>query len=661
MLHSIYDLTTFCRKTTGDVPAKLVGASTTVVGSKMYLFGGRLVAERRMVSDLYVFDLESFVWERIPTYSEDDVPRARYFHSADSWNGHLVVFGGMSNQPDSPNPDELCVLNDVRFYNFSSGHWLPAPPSSPEPSPFLPRARYAHLSSVTADRLFIIGGQDFYNTWLDDVCVFDLASKKWVQRRDYPRHCGTYRSVAVCSNTTVRSPQAEMQASLASSMLGPPGSRFKSSSAPGPSEEATPSESLTHLPYSVAPTEDYPSDIYLYSNYNFTDVKRELEVFFPLPDADFTIQDRSSAMTGSTSPPGLRFPTGAILGTHLIIAGTYLAHSYQSFSIWVLDLTAMTWSRIDPGKAIETGSWFRGCLWADANKFLIFGNRHGNLVDDYNRRLLSWDHVAVVDLEAFGIYQPPPLKLDIRMQVLGLAAIEERVLTDFEVICDDGQKIPCSRRILEDRWPWFKEQRKQLLKKAKSTLESLPSSAMHIPLPELDDGLLGEPRVDPRLTPRAFHLSETYPVTLAFLQYFYSLALITPLQHTPAVLSQLLILSTNYRIAHLESLVKHAMHRALSNSTSVGVYEVATLCNCRSLQIRALKTVMSYTQKRPSRRADKDKENGGNARPPDNGGDGTNGGGSGPSSKYVSRPRGTSDAKWRTMTDSGASSSGYSK
>jgi len=247
----------------------------------------------------------------------------------------------------------------------------------------------------------------------------------------------------------------------------------------------------------------------------------------------------------------------------------------------------MTWSRIDPGKAIETGSWFRGCLWADANKFLIFGNRHGNLVDDYNRRLLSWDHVAVVDLEAFGIYQPPPLKLDVRMQELGLAALEERVLTDFEVICDDGQKIPCSRKILEDRWPWFKEQRKQLLQNAKNTLESLPSSAMHISLPELNgDGFLSKSRVDPRLTPRAFHLSETYPVTLAFLQYFYSLALITPLQHTPAVLSQLLILSTNYRITHLESLVKHAMHRALSNSISVGVYEVATLCNCRSLQIR---------------------------------------------------------------------------
>ncbi len=38
MLHSIYDLTTFCRKTSGDVPPKLVGASTTVVSRKMYLF-----------------------------------------------------------------------------------------------------------------------------------------------------------------------------------------------------------------------------------------------------------------------------------------------------------------------------------------------------------------------------------------------------------------------------------------------------------------------------------------------------------------------------------------------------------------------------------------------------------------------------------------------
>ncbi|XP_006462659.1 hypothetical protein AGABI2DRAFT_72468 [Agaricus bisporus var. bisporus H97] len=660
MLHSIYDLTTLCRKTTGDVPPKLVGASTTVVGSKMYLFGGRLVTERRMTSDLYMFDLETFDWEYIQPFPEDSAPRPRYFHSTDSWNNHLVLFGGMSNRPDSPNPEDLCVLSDVRFFDLETRHWLPEESSDTSlEDPNIPRARYAHLSSVTSNRLFIIGGQDFFNTWLDDVCVYDLAKRSWVQRRDYPRHCGTYRSVAVASTSIVRIPKDEAQASRSLSALGPPGTRFQMDKTT-PLIEITPSNTLTHLSYTADPTDEHPSEIFLYSNYNFTDVKRELEVFSPSPDVDFTIEDRSDHMTGSTLPPGLRFPTGAVLGTYLIIAGTYLAHSYQSFSIWVLDLVSMTWSRIDPGKAIETGSWFRGCLWAEGNKFLIFGNRNGNLVDDYNHRLLSWDHVAVIDLEAFGIYQPPSLKVDIRMQELGLAALEERCLTDFEIVCDDGRKIPCSRKLLEERWPWFELQRTQMLQRAQAALSRLPASAMHAELPTIPGtASVGDTQLDPRLTPRQLFLSEPWPVTMALLQYFYSMALITPLQHSPAVLSQLLILGATYQLDHLVSLVKHAMHGALTNSTSVGVYEVATLCSCRSLQIR-----LSYTQKKPPKsRQDKDKDNGNDRHSGDSGGpNGANGkndnshdddGGGG---AFSSRPRGTSDARWRTLGGSGAPS-----
>ena len=66
----------------------------------------------------------------------------------------------------------------------------------------------------------------------------------------------------------------------------------------------------------------------------------------------------------------------------------------------------------------------------------------------------------MIDLEAFGIYQPPKLVLDIKAQELGLAALEEELLADFEVVCDDGRKIRCSRKVLEARWPWFKEQRR---------------------------------------------------------------------------------------------------------------------------------------------------------------------------------------------------------
>ncbi|KAJ7215598.1 hypothetical protein GGX14DRAFT_696507 [Mycena pura] len=653
-LHSIYDLTTFCRNTTGNVPAKLVVRSHSSYplsfhilpecihngGGFQDLFRGRLVSERRMVSDLYVFDLETYHWEMIPPFPEDDVPRARYFHSIDTWNNQLIVFGGMSNRPDTSNPDELCVLNDVCFFDIATRHWLP-PSGLAIPEHLAPRARYAQLSSVTGDRLFIIGGQDFYNTWLDDVCVYDLLAKTWSEKRDYQRHCGSYRSIAVSSDQCVRFPEEEIRASKVPSLLDLAGTRFKAPALP--STDATPSESLTNLPYSAPPDDEHPSDIYLYSNYNFNDVKRELEVFSPLPGTGFTIDDRSADMSDTTLPPGLRFPTGAILGTHLIIAGIHLAHSNQSYSIWVLDLQTMVWSRIDAGKALESGSWFHGCLWPEANKFMVFGNRNGNLVDDYNRRLLSWDDVAVVDLEAFGVYQSPPLKLDIPVQELGLAALEEQVLADFEIICDDGRKIGCSRKLLEERWPWFQEQRLRLLQSAMKVTETLPSSPMPVPLPGLPGNVPNELRPDPRHTPRAFNLSEPYAITMALLQYFYSMALSTPLQTAPAVLSQLLVLATKYRITHLQSLVRHAMHRALSNSTSVGVYEVATLCSCRSLQIRALKTVMSYTQKRaPRSRTDKDGSGDGGCGPPNN----HSGGLSEP--KYSTRPQGKSDARLAT-------------
>ncbi|KAH9950594.1 regulatory protein ral2 [Amylocystis lapponica] len=589
-MYPISDLTAFCRRTTGDVPPKLVGASTTVVGSKMYLYGGRLVSERRMVSDIYMFDLETFDWERLVQHYEDDIPQARYFHSADTWKNHLIIFGGMAIKPQSDNPEDLCVLNDVRLYDLTTGHWLPSSSTAGDSSPssFIPNARYAHLSSVTADRLFVIGGQDLANVWLDDVYIYDLTAKIWVQRRDYSRHCGTYRSVAVTGDVRVRLPQEELRnGQPTSSKIGARGMRFKVDRSATPTMGVTQSESLVHLPYSAPPTDDYPCDIFLFSNYNFTDVQRELEVFTPLSDSDFTISDRSASMTGTSFPPGLRFPTGAILGTFFIVAGTYLSQTYQSFSIWALDLINMTWSRIDPGSALATGSWFRSCLWPAANKFLVFGNRHGNLVEDYNRRLLSWDHVTCIDLEAFGIYQPPPLVLEPHLQELGLAALEEGILTDFEIVCDDGRKVKCSRKLLEDRWPWFKEQRRLYLQTATRAIAMMPTTSQHVSLPDLPGApSQQEPRPDPRLTPRAFLLSEPYPITLALVQYLYSTALITPLQHAPAVLSQLLLIATNYGLTHLQSLVKHAMHRALSYATSVGIYGVSTLCSCRSLQIR---------------------------------------------------------------------------
>ena len=187
--------------------------------------------------------------------------------------------------------ETLCVLNDVCFYSLAESRWLPAeetPPSPLSPHSLTPRARYAHLSSVSSDMLFIIGGQDLANGWLDDIHVYDLPSRSWVHRSDYPRHCGTYRSVALSSTLCVRNPTSEPTPS--------PVPRFRSDNIPAVLPVTSP-DAFVQLPYSAPPTPKLPSEIFLYSNYNVGALK--LYLSFACLLSFYLPVHRCQARTGS--------------------------------------------------------------------------------------------------------------------------------------------------------------------------------------------------------------------------------------------------------------------------------------------------------------------------------------------------------------------------
>ena len=117
----------------------------------------------------------------------------------------------------------------------------------------------------------------------------------------------------------------------------------------------------------------------IYSNYNFLDVKLELQIRAP----DGSLVEKP--MSGSYTPPGLRFPNGGVIDTHFVVSGTYLTSSKREYALWALDLRNLTWSRIDAGGSIfSQGSWNRGVLWNRRNTFVILGNRKRSLVDHYN-------------------------------------------------------------------------------------------------------------------------------------------------------------------------------------------------------------------------------------------------------------------------------------
>ncbi len=235
-------------------------------GARIYIFGGRLVSSRRMTNDLYELDLDTMVWRKIvpgsihpsssasssPSTSSADggsagltPPKARYFHSADLWQGKLVFCGGMGyprspGDGTRPSPDTLgaaaagagaaaassssggsssttsgskteglCVLDEVIALDLRTMRWeldfAAGPPGEPAQDPALmPEPRYAHLNSIVSEHLIIMGGQDIENKYVSSTNVFDLHKRRWVRVDPLKSQCGSYRSLAVAGPWIVK-------------------------------------------------------------------------------------------------------------------------------------------------------------------------------------------------------------------------------------------------------------------------------------------------------------------------------------------------------------------------------------------------------------------------------------------------------------------------
>jgi Galactose oxidase, central domain len=476
-------------RTTGREPHALVGATTTILGDKLYVFGGRILSRRkpRLTSDLYELDLMRRHWSKLETFGE--VPPPRYFHSVCALGDtKLVCYGGMSPATQSaastlhasdPQP-EVVVMSDIHIYDVPTRTWMFIP------TPDTPQGRYAHCATILPSsatftsptapfsaiqhnppssnphsgsigvkldgaggaEMVVVGGQDSSNHYIEQISVFNLRSLKWTATNSLGRQCGAYRSVVT-------------------PLTGMPVSAVGRVSKPGEEIRDTVPETS--------------SSMLIYSNYNFLDVKLELQIRFP----DGTLNERF--MGGAISPPGLRFPNGGVIDHHFVVSGTYLTSAKQEYALWALDLRNLTWSRIDAGGAVfGQGSWNRGVLWNRRNTFVILGHRKRSLVEDYNQRRINFSHVCMVELEAFGLYDNPrkaapssgyvsvsspsipramwpkvSSKTGIRpvssaAETLGQLALSLKETADMELLAIGGERIPVNSHVLSRRWgPFF--------------------------------------------------------------------------------------------------------------------------------------------------------------------------------------------------------------
>jgi len=496
-------------RTTGREPHALVGATTTILGDKLYVFGGRRLSRTRplLMSDLYELDLVKRHWSKIET--KGDIPAPRYFHSVCALGDtKLVCYGGMSpattpnnlaasvNQgaPAEAQP-EVVVMSDIHIYDAPTRTWMHVATAD------APQGRYAHCATIlpssavfgstdavmTAIRhnppstnpnqgslgvqldgeggaeMLVVGGQDSANHYIEQISVFNLRSLKWTETSTLGRSCGAYRSV-VAPLTSISPPDI--------------GAGVRRST-----ESKSPDERMANT------TPNGESSMLIYSNYNFLDVKLELQV----RHADGTLSEKP--MHGNFSPPGLRFPNGGVINNHFVVSGTFLTSSKQEYALWALDLRTLNWGRIEAGGNIfSQGSWNRGILWNRRNSFVILGNRKRSLVEDYNHRRINFSNMCVVELEAFGLYDNPrkvtpasgfasvsaPLQHD-RLDLLaggrmlspaatelGQMALGFKEFADMDFVALHGERIPVNSHIIARRWgPYFN----QLLRESMQPLE----------------------------------------------------------------------------------------------------------------------------------------------------------------------------------------------
>lgn len=179
-----------------------------------------------------------------------------------------------------------------------------------------------------------------------------------------------------------------------------------------------------------------------------------------------------------------------------------------------------------------------------------------------------------------------------------LKSLRESWSSDYHIVCEDGRALACSKEILKERWPWFKKGWEEACRKAKEAIQGMTTdSDSEGPDKPIAEDRTSTPRANRwkstlKVQPQTLQLAEPYPVCKALLEYFYTHDLVTPLQHRAPILSALLILAKQYELDDLKRKVVYAMHERLSGSNCLGIYEIASLCACTSLQVRALRLVL---------------------------------------------------------------------
>lgn len=148
---------------TGDPPPPRWRHTAAVVSHRgrhfLFVFGGKNQSDS-VLGDGYFLSLEQQLWTEIPV--EGAAPAPRHSHSACSYQGGVLMFGGLGGG-GVPLGDTVALRPTERGFCWERIDVQPPP---------VPR--YSHCAHVTGDRLVVAGGVWMHSDGVPGVVVIDI-------------------------------------------------------------------------------------------------------------------------------------------------------------------------------------------------------------------------------------------------------------------------------------------------------------------------------------------------------------------------------------------------------------------------------------------------------------------------------------------------------
>ena len=170
-----------------DVPPQCSGASATLIGVDIYMFGGEIMPQLRLTNALWKLSktpARGFVWCEIKQQRKGQSPSPRDMHSAWEYGGKLWIFGGNSYKLDGYLNDSGYVSyynenNQLLCFNPLRKEW-----TNPMCSGNIPLPRPQHATATIRDKAWLYVGQSLASIRaFDDLYQLDMDSLTWTEIR----------------------------------------------------------------------------------------------------------------------------------------------------------------------------------------------------------------------------------------------------------------------------------------------------------------------------------------------------------------------------------------------------------------------------------------------------------------------------------------------